>query len=125
MTIAEEEVQWTVAPAPSGSGVATAAVKAAINGLRHYLKSVIFTITVNVALAAGQNIECQVLDGAVVIWRGWISCPNGAPVGQSFVLQATGLNIPGTNNTAMTAQFSAAAASCQQSVAMAGTSETQ
>jgi hypothetical protein len=123
--IAEEEVQWTVAPAPAGSGLATSAVRAAINGLKHYLKSVTFTISVVTALAAGQNLECQVLDGATIIWRGYIGCPNGAAVGTVFTLQATGLNIQGTNNTAMTAQFSAAAVTCLQSISLGGTSETQ
>jgi hypothetical protein len=122
--IAEEEVEWSVAPAPAGSGLATSAVKAAINGLRHYLKAVTFTISVVTALAAGQNIECQVLDGATVIWRGYIPIPNGAAVGQAFCVQAFGLNIPGTNNTAMTAQFSGAAVTCLESVTLAGTSET-
>ena len=122
--IAEEEVQWSVAPAPAGSGLATVATRAAINGLRHYLKQVYFTISVVTALAAGQNIECQVLDGATVIWRGYIAVPNGAAVGQSFYVQAEGLNIPGTNNTAMIAQFSGAATTCLQSITMAGTSET-
>lgn len=123
--ISEEEVEWSVAPVPAGSGLATSAVKAAINGLRHYLKAVTFTISVVTALAAGQNIECQVLDGATVIWRGYIGVPNGAAVGTVFSLSICGLNIPGTNNTAMTAQFSGAATTCLQSVTLAGTSETQ
>lgn len=123
--IAEEETEWAVAPVPSGSGVATVAVRAAVAGLKHYIKSATWSIVVNVALAAGQVIEAQLLDGAAVIYRMYISVPNGAAVGQAFQCSVTGLNLPGTPGNAVSAGFSAAAANCQEAVSFAGTTEQQ
>lgn len=123
--IAEEETEWAVSPVPSGSGVATVAVRAAIAGLKHYIKSATWSIVVNVALAAGQVIECQLLDGAAVIWRCYISVPNGAPVGQAFTCSIAGLNLPCTPGNTASAGFSAAAANCQEAASLAGTTEQQ
>lgn len=123
--IAEEETEWAVSPAPSGSGIATVAVRAAAPGLKHYIKSAIWSVVVNVALAAGQVLECQLLDGVTVIYRAYISVPNGAAVGQAFQVSVTGLNLPCTPGAAASAGFSAAAANCQEAVSFAGTTEQQ
>lgn len=106
---------WNVTSAPA-AGTQAQAVKAATPSLRHICTGVTFSWSASVAPAA-TVLSLTILDGATVIWTATIFIP-AAVGGGSMVIPA--LNLQGSTNQSMTAQFSSGLASLNESVSMQG-----
>lgn len=106
---------WNATSAPA-SGTQASAVQAAAPGLRHICTGVTFSWSASVAPAA-TVLTLTILDGATVVWTATIFIP-AAVGGGSLVVPS--LNLQGTTNQSMTAQFSAGLTSLNESVSVQG-----
>lgn len=106
---------WTATSQPA-TGSAAAAVQALAAGKRHICTGLTFSWGAIVAPAA-TLLVLTVLDGATVIWTGVVAIPAAVNTGQ---FRVSGLFLPGTAGTSMTAQFSAGLASLNEAVTMEG-----
>jgi hypothetical protein len=106
---------WTATSAPVAGTVASAVLAAAL-GKRHICTGVTFSWGA-IAAPVATVLTITVLDGATVIWTGVVAVQAAVGSGQAAI---TGLNLPGTSNTSMTAQFSAGLASVTEAVSMQG-----
>lgn len=107
---------WSVNNFPATDTQATVTRAAGGAGVRHVLTMVHFSISGAAALATA-ILQCTVLDGATVIFSGVLS----AVANDTNHITVSGLSIVGSENTAMTIQFSGAGgAGTQQSVTMSG-----
>lgn len=111
----QQSTGWNASSAPA-SGTVASAVQAAAAGLRHICTGATFTWSAAAAPVA-TTLTLTILDGAAVLWTGTIFVP-AAVGGGSLVLP--NLNLQGTSNTSMTAQFSGGLASLVESVSMQG-----
>jgi hypothetical protein len=111
----QQSAGWNATSAPA-TGNQGQAVQAAAPGLRHICTGLTFTWSASVAPVA-TVLTVTVLDNAAVIWTATIFIP--AAVGQGSLI-IPNLNLQGTTNTSMTAQFSAGLASLNESVSMQG-----
>lgn len=110
--------EWAIEHRPAAAAQATISRAAAGVGIRHVCKS----ITVSLVATANQTVLDAVLrDGATgagaVLWSGRLA----ATAGLSRDITLSGLNIVGSENTAMTLEFTAApAATNLEGVALTG-----
>jgi hypothetical protein len=114
---------WAVVHAPTANAQATIS-KAAVVGTRHVCTSISATLTDDGTAATANNINVNLRDGTTgagtILWTGMLGVTAVAGCSDKFIV--TGLNIPGTANTAMTLEFAAngLGAHVWQTVAMTG-----
>jgi hypothetical protein len=106
---------WTVTSQPA-TGTVASAVQAATLGKRHICTGLMFTWGA-IAAPVATLLVVTVLDGAAIIWTGVVAIPAAVASGQVSI---TGLNLQGTSNTSMTAQFSAGLANLNEAASMQG-----
>jgi hypothetical protein len=95
-----------VTSSPATNTQASASVAAGGASIRHVCRSI--TASFAAGATAGAATQVNLRDGATgagTILRSWVLC---APVGDSRTVEAAGLNIIGSANTAMTLEFAAA-----------------
>lgn len=114
--------EWSVTHTPAVNTVATITRAAGGAGIRHVLRS--FTATViGLAAAAEAVLTVNIRDGASGAGTILKSFPLYAPPGGQNGLAMSDLNIVGSENTAMTIEFTAAGgANTYESVSMSGNS---
>jgi type IV secretory pathway protease TraF len=95
--------EWTLTSAPAAATIASA-VRGAVAGVKHILKSIQGSLQATVAQATPVTVE--VLDGATVIWQDRLI----APAGFNGCVSVTGLNLAGTTGNSMTVQVTPAPA---------------
>lgn len=100
--------QWGVTHTPSSAAQATITKAAGGAGVRHVATSIAFSLNVD-GTNAQTAIQVNLRDGATgagtILWSMTIKKQATEP---ATLFSITGLNIPGTANTAMTLEFSAA-----------------
>jgi hypothetical protein len=111
----QQSTGWTGTSQPA-AGSQAQAVQAATPGKRHICTGLTFSWGA-IAAPVATLMVLTVLDGAAVIWTGVVAVPAAVTSGQ---MACTGLNLQGTSNTSMTAQFSAGLANLSESVSMQG-----
>lgn len=101
--------EWSITAQPAANTVASATRAAGGAGVRHVLRTINATIGFNPAPAAAV-VSVYVRDGASGVGTIlWIDQANvEAVAGRAARVVATGLNLVGSANTAMTVEFSAA-----------------
>lgn len=121
---AEKSSRWTVVSFPASGSQGTASL-AAEAGVRHVIDCVSFAGDASAAVtAAAGNVAIR--DGATgagtVIWQAAIAHQVAAGAGVQTVPPAAvcGLNLVGTTNTALTAEFNAGVTGEVQSVSISG-----
>jgi hypothetical protein len=121
---AEKSSRWTVVSFPASGSQGTASL-AAEAGVRHVIDCVSFAGDASAAVtAAAGNVAIR--DGATgagtVIWQAAIAHLVAAGAGVQTIAPASvcGLNLVGTTNTAMTAEFNAGVTGEVQSVSISG-----
>jgi hypothetical protein len=95
--------EWSLTNAPAAATVATA-VRGAVAGVKHILRSIQGSIQAVVAQATPVIVE--VLDGGTIIWQDRLI----APAGFNGCVSVTGLNLVGTTGNSMTIQVTPAPA---------------
>lgn len=110
---------WSVVSTPVAATQATASKAAAGANMRHFCTGIYAAIT-TVGTLQGP-IQLNLRDGATgagaILW----SMSFQLPVNGIAIVQISDLNIPGSSNTAMTLEFSAAGvAASQESVTLTG-----
>lgn len=113
---------WTAHHLPAVATQATATKAAAGAGVRNVCTSITVVFAAGTAAPAVQQLSVSLIDGAsggtTYLWRAYISLPATAGAVNGITLQ---LWRPGSPNTAMTLEWSAAGgANTFQSVSMAG-----
>lgn len=111
-------LDWSVFHTPAAATQATAS-KAAASALRHVCTSIAFTLTTVGTLQGPVQINLRdgATGGGTILWSLSLQLPVNGIVALAF----SDLVIPGSTNTAMTLEFSAAGvAASQESVAMTG-----
>jgi hypothetical protein len=115
----ERPGSWAIFHAPAVGVVATISRAAGAAGVRHVCDSISFTV--NAVAAITVPVVVNLRDGATgagTILRSWRVT---APVGTTYSISETGLNLVGTAATAMTLEFAAAPAGTDfQNVNLAG-----
>ena len=122
--VTEKSSRWTVVsfPAANAQGSASIAAEAAV---RHVVDCVTWSADASAAVAAAAG-NLAVRDGATgagtVIWQAAIAHQVAAGAGIQTINPHTvcGLNLVGTTNTAMTAEFNAGVTGEVQAVSMSG-----
>ncbi len=109
---------WAINSMPAANTQATAS-KAAVASTRHVATSI--TATFAAGATAGAAVAINLRDGATgagtILWTGYLA----APANDVRVLVISGLNIPGSANTAITLEFAAAGgATTLESVTLTG-----
>lgn len=114
---------WVVTSNPGVNAQATA-TKAAKSGSRNVCQTINATFAAGTVAPAAVELSVNLRDGASgagnILWSGVISLP--ATAGQNAApISITGLSILGSNNTAMTLEFSVAGgANTFEAVSMTG-----
>lgn len=115
--------QWTATSAPAIGVIATVTKAAGGAGTRHVCTSI--HATFNTTATAGAAVNLALRDGATGVGAALWNRRLIVPANQNIVIDVTGLNIVGSDNTAMTFEFTAAPpADGYQSVALCGHSAT-
>ena len=116
-------VGWSVTHAPAAANQATASRAAAGATLRHICTAISITVVGNTAAPAAQVLTFNLRDGATgagTILASW-TVGVEAVAGKTVPINLSGLAIPGSLNTAMTLEGSAApGANTLESVTLAG-----
>lgn len=115
--------EWSIQHTPAAATQATIS-KAAVAGFRHVCKGI--TATISAGATASGIVNAVLRDGATgagtILW----SAKMAVPIGVSFAIALSDLNIVGTKGTAMTLEFvGAGAAATEETVAMNGYTEQQ
>ena len=119
----EKGSRWSIVSAPAAGTVSSASI-AAEASVRHVVDCVSFSATASAAITTN-SLTVVVRDGATgagtVIWQ-WVVNPVNAGTGAQSVQPHSlcGLNLTGTTNTAMTAEFSAGVANVSEAVSVSG-----
>lgn len=119
--VTEHSSRWSVVSTPAVSTLATASI-AAEGSVRHVADCVAFSAASTTAPAL-TALTVNLRDGATaagtVIWSYTLAAPNstGQNIGPYTVC---GLNLVGTTNTAMTAEFSSLLTNLVESVSLSG-----
>jgi len=115
-------VEWSVVSS-TAAGSAGTATKAAQASNRHVVDCIAFSAVSTGAVAAALSVSMQILDGATVIYQidnALVTAGAASAILLPYPPTICGLNIVGSVNTAMIAQFSAGEANAQQRVTMTG-----
>lgn len=122
--IVEKSSRWTVVSFPAAGTVGSASLAAEV-GVRHVIDCISFAADASAAVtAAAGNVAIR--DGATgagtVIWQFAVAHAAAAAAGVQTVAPHSfcGLNLVGTTNTAMTAEFNAGVVGEVQSVSISG-----
>lgn len=98
--------EWAINHAPAANTIATITRAAGGAGVRHVCKG--FSVSINAVAAIAAPLVVNLRDGATgagtILWTERLM----APAGVTFTITRDGLNIPGSANTAMTLEFTAA-----------------
>lgn len=118
---------WSVSHVPAANTQATISRAAAGAGIRNVCTGLTIVLAGGTAAPAAVNMTVNLIDGALggttYLWRVTLSLP--AVAGAVNGIARSGLWLPGTANTAMTLEFSAAGgANTIQSVSLEGTTVT-
>jgi hypothetical protein len=112
---------WAITHTPAANTVATITRAAGGAGVRHICNSISGSVIVGASQTPGAAVQLSLRDGAsgagTILWSQTINC---TALGNAFI-NLSGLNIPGSANTAMTLEFSAAPGAANfESVALTG-----
>ena len=115
---------WTVHHVPAANTVATITQAAAGAGVRNVCTGLTVMLVAGATAPTAIQVSASLIDGAAggttYLWRAVLSCP--ATAGATTGVALSGLWLPGTANTGMTLEFSAAGgANTVESVSMSGT----
>lgn len=127
MEFAGSGTVWTALHVPSANTQATITKAAAGAGIRNICTGFTVTLAAGTTAPAAVQLTVMLVDGASggtsYLWRSVICLPATAGAVTAFV--RSGMLIPGSANTAMTLEFSAAGgANTFESVSMDGTTGT-
>jgi len=120
----EKGSRWTVVSTPAANSQASASIASEAN-VRHVLDTVCFSASSNAAVVA-TNGTVDIRDGAtgagtiISQFRVAIEVAAGAGVQIVSPYCVSGLNLVGTTNTAMTAEFSAGVTGATESITITG-----
>lgn len=114
---------WTASHLPAANTQATISRAAAGAGIRNVCTSLTVMLVAGATAPTAATVTVSLIDGATggttYLWRAAISVP--ATAGATNGISITGLWLPGTANTALTLEFSAAAGlNTIESVTMSG-----
>jgi hypothetical protein len=119
--LVEKSSRWSVVSAPAVSNQASASI-AAEGGVRHVCDCVAFSAASTTApslTALTINLRDGASGAGTVIWSYALAAPNST--GQNVSpFTVCGLNLVGTTNTAMTAEFSSLLTNLVESVSLSG-----
>lgn len=122
--LVEKAARWSVVSFPASGSQASASI-AAESGVRHVVDCVTWGADAGGAVTAAAG-DLAIRDGATgagtVIWRVAVAHAVAAAAGVQTIPPNTvcGLNLVGTTNTAMTAEFNAGVTGEVQSVSLSG-----
>lgn len=128
MSFSSRPTAWTKTHAPAANTQATASKAAAGAGIRNVCTGILVTLVAGSTAPAAVQVTVNLRDGATgagtVLWSAVMSLPATAG-GSAAPIALSGLWIEGTENTAMTLEFSAAGgANTVEAVAMQGDTVT-
>lgn len=124
VALAAPPANWSITHAPAANTQATIS-RAAVNGSRHICTSISATLSAQATATSG-DVQVNLRDGATgagtILWSQTVRVGGaGGAIADRAILQLSGLSIVGSNNTAMTLEFSAAGgANTFESVALTG-----